>query len=338
MTHLIQLNDDDLSNVERVRRKYVQNGMTYGWKANVENPDDQGHWNRRILNNSKLFPFDHASMPYIDKHPEIKELWEIVQEVVGDRALLRCYTNGYTYGTDGYAHVDDPWIQRRFGSTALSETAILYLNPEWNRDWAGETVLYNDKDDVELSILPKEGRLFIFDSSKAHAARPVSRICKVLRSVLVFKTFDPKHVSQEVKFIHEQTRNHQHSGKTFFEHLFNTMLILEEQKLDTDIVLAGLYHSVYGTEFYKYNSPSVSREKIISIIGERAEGYVYEFCSLTNRFDKILNNTNNYNHDTWYALLNIEGANLFEQNTDDRYRDRLIELSNKLREIHTHQI
>lgn len=334
MTHLIQLSDEDLPQLERVRRKYVRGGMTYGWKANVENPDDQGHWNRRILNNSKLFPFDHAAMPFIDKHPEIKELWEIVQEVVGDRALLRCYTNGYTYGTDGYAHKDDPWIQRQFGPDALSETAILYLNPEWDRDWAGETVLYNDNNDVELSILPKEGRLFIFDSNKFHAARPVSRICKVLRSVLVFKTLDPKYVSKEVKFIYDQTYNHKHSGKTFFEHLFNTMLMLEEQRLDKDIVLAGLYHSVYGTEFYDFNSANVTREKIQDIIGTKAESYVHEFCQLTNRFETILNNTNNYDYDMWYALLNIEGANLFEQNSDGRYTPQLIQINDKLAEMH----
>jgi len=122
--------DGEIANI--IKKKYVNTGLSYGWKANVDRSYDQGHWNKLILPNSKRFPCDYNNTPALSNHREIKTVWELLQKNIGDRGLYRCYINGYTFGTDGYAHQDDNWIKNKYGNNSLSETAILYLNPNWN--------------------------------------------------------------------------------------------------------------------------------------------------------------------------------------------------------------
>lgn len=308
-----------------IKKRYIDTGMKYGWKATNDAKYDQGHWNKQILNNSRRAPFGQNNMPMIDSHPEVKLIWKVIQKIIGShRDLYRCYINGYTYGTDGYAHRDDGWIKEVYGADALSETAIVYLNDKWHIDWAGETVLFDDNEEIRCSVLPKFGRLFMFDSDFLHAARPVSRACQHLRSVLVFKTIDPKINDSRVKFILDKTEDHKHSGRTFFEHLFNTMKILEQRKNNSDdLCIAGLYHSIYGTEFYNFDDPSINRDKISDIIGSYAEFLVWVFCSTTDRINKFINNAGNYDDNVRTDLIRLELANLIEQGASRQDIDRL---------------
>lgn len=322
-TIAFSLNQDQASNIEAVKNKYVHSGLKYGWPANLNKPYDQGHWNKQILNNSRFFPYDHGSMPYIRRHPEVEKIWNSIQETLGSRGLLRCYVNGYTFGTDGYAHVDDGWVNERYGKDALSETVILYLNDKWDIDWAGETVIFDDDREIEGSVLPKYGRILVFDSKKLHAARPLSRICPVLRSILVFKTVDKKINSPEVDFLLKHTDRIPHSGKTFFEHLYNTMRILENKNKKKEICAAGMFHAIYGTEFFKYKNPEIDRTSIKNVIGEYAESLVFEFCNLSNRLQSLLSNSKNFDEQFRKDLLEIELANLQEQNQNGNYTGQI---------------
>jgi len=54
-----------------------------------------------------------------------------------------------------------------------------------------------------------------------------------------------------------------------------------------DEVKAGLFHSIYGTEFQQYQI-IVSREEIKNVIGEYSEHMVYTFCTLNDRVNSIL--------------------------------------------------
>ena len=54
-----------------------------------------------------------------------------------------------------------------------------------------------------------------------------------------------------------------------------------------DEVKAGLFHSIYGTEFQMYKI-NVSREEVRNIIGEYSEHMVYTFCTLSDRVNTIL--------------------------------------------------
>lgn len=329
-TIAFSLDQEQSANIEAVKNGYLNAGLKYGWPADSTKKYDQGHWNRLILSNSMLFPYDHGKMPFIRKHTAVNSLWESIQKTIGPRSLLRCYINGYTFGTDGYAHTDDGWITRKYGEDSLSETAILYLNDKWDIDWAGETVIFDDNKEIEGSVLPRYGRVLVFDSKKLHAARPLSRICPVLRSVLVFKTIDKSTNSPEVEFLLEHTDRIPHSGGTFFEHLYNTMLILEVKKKSKDVCAAGMFHAIYGTEFFNYKNPEISREKIKELIGEYAESLVFEFCNLKNRLPSLISNTKNFDQQFRNDLLEIELANLREQNKNNAHSESIRQIEKEL--------
>jgi hypothetical protein len=75
-----------------------------------------------------------------------------------------------------------------------------------------------------------------------------------------------------------------HSHRTFFAHLTGTYQLLEDWKNDADVCQAGLFHSIYGTEFFTVEVVALSsREKIKALIGERAERLAYYFCATDRR-------------------------------------------------------
>lgn len=329
MTNLItQLPNEVSTLIEIIEKKYISQGLIYGWRS-VYDEYDTGHWNRILLNNSKIYPYDHGMMPYIKHHPELELLWNIIKLNFGTQGLLRLYVNGYTYGTDAYAHRDEKWLNDSFGEGSTDKTVILYLNKTWDKNWAGETVIFNDDDDIEFSVLPKYLRVISFDSLKVHAARPLSRLCKDLRKVLVFKTLSKKANSKEIDFLLNITKNYIHNEKSFFEHLYNTMLLLEKNQESKNLLAAGLFHSIYGTEHYKFNC-DISREKLKNLIGDYSEQLVFEFCNLKDRTNSLINNTNNYDNNFNKDLLKIELANLEEQNNKNIYDNVIQKIKDKL--------
>lgn len=98
-----------------------------------------------------------------------------------------------------------------------------------------------------------------------------------------------------------------HSGRNLLDHLLGTAEILRSWDCDEDVVLAGLFHSVYGTESYHTQTISYdSREQVKEVIGKRAEQLAYEFGSRNNRFISFIQNNET-------DLILIECANLIEQ-------------------------
>lgn len=307
--------------LDAVRAKYVDVGMKYGWKSNSKISYDHGHWNHLILSNSKYFKYDMSALPAMSKHPELAVIWNLIKQQLGDRILVRCYINGYTFGTDAYAHIDDKNITAKFGEDALSETVIIYLNKKWNRDWSGETVIYNG-DEIERSVLPKFNRMLTFNSALFHAARPVSRSCPDLRLVLVFKT-GAKHINDKrIDFLMPLVKDMPHSGRTFLDHLINVMRLLERYHMPKEVCAAGLFHSIYGTEYYKADL-GISRETVRELIGSYAEYLVHEFCTLRNRLQTLLTNANKYPPHVLRDLLYIELANLEDQNSSGKTTGRI---------------
>lgn len=318
----IQTHDNLL---RKITKRYAERGLRYGWKSNGKKSYDFGHWNNTIIRGLKNEIFDLSETPMFKAHTDIASLWESLKNILGNKTLMRCYVNAYTYGTDAYAHVDDPWYSEKYGNDFDSETIIIYLNEKWDIDWAGETVIFSDND-IEKAILPKFCRVLSFDSRKIHAARPVTRACPELRTVLVFKTGDVKIRSKKVDFLLQKTQNINHLNKTFFEHLYNTSLILEDLKTSPQVVSAGLFHSIYSTEYFKHEL-IIPRERVRDLIGEYAESLVFEFCNLKNRFDALINNTKSYNDNMLHDLLMIEGANLKDQNMSGKYSTSIEKIS-----------
>jgi hypothetical protein len=81
-----------------------------------------------------------------------------------------------------------------------------------------------------------------------------------------------------------------HTGRSLLDHLCGTADLLESWGRSQHVVLAGLFHSVYGTESYKVQSlPLDQRARIRAAIGEEAERLVHLFC-VTRRssfFDQL---------------------------------------------------
>ena len=83
------------------------------------------------------------------------------------------YINSFQYGDTPYIHKDAN--HKNYSDKNLTVTSILYLNKEWNENWQGETMFYDN--DIAYAVLPKFGRLVVFDGDIPHAARSPSRIC-----------------------------------------------------------------------------------------------------------------------------------------------------------------
>lgn len=291
--------------IKEFDRKYIESGLTYGWPSDSKKEYDFGHWNKVVLKSNKAFVFDNAKLPFIKKHPEVESIWNIIQSKIGRRKLVRVYVNGYTYGTDAYMHRDDAWIREVYGDV-LTETAIVYLNDEWNPDWAGETVILDELGEIEKSVLPKKNRVLVFDSNKLHAARPLTRVCPELRKVLVFKTLDYNVPTKEIEFIHKLTLN----DPRLFYVSFKMSIALDEIKVKKNVCLAALYHAVYTYD--------VERQTVKDLIGETAEQLVYDYHNKLNMESK--------------DLMYIEFAKLVRTNKDGVHTETLNTLWRKLNE------
>ena len=129
--------------------------------------------------------------------------------------------------------------------------------------------------------------------------------------------------SEKLNFILESTKAHKHNGKTFFDHLLQTSGIVEKlcQKIGVEdsqyLIDAALFHSIYGNDYYEFNE-QITREKVISLIGEQAEQLVHFFCSLPERNIQILQHK--FDKRLQRDLYIIEYANLLELSITDVQR------------------
>lgn len=72
-----------------------------------------------------------------------------------------------------------------------------------------------------------------------------------------------------------------HSGRMLLDHLVGTCKLLQQWGCRSALCLAGLYHSVYGTE--EFDRPTVNledRQKVREQIGQEAEELAWIFCVL----------------------------------------------------------
>lgn len=66
-----------------------------------------------------------------------------------------------------------------------------------------------------------------------------------------------------------------HSGSSLKSHLVGTCSILEKWQQDSYLCLAGLCHSVYGTESYSGQTvPLNMRSRLAKMIGDESESLV----------------------------------------------------------------
>ena len=95
--------------------------------------------------------------------------------------LTEARVNSTQYGDSGFIHKDGT---NGFTNTV---TCLIYLNEQWNPDFFGETIFYNEQNDACAISSLKYRRLVMFDGKIKHAFRAPSRICNQKRLIMVAK-------------------------------------------------------------------------------------------------------------------------------------------------------
>lgn len=100
--------------------------------------------------------------------------------------LYECVLSANAFGTEGRLHRDI--LNPETGDRERHHTALVYCCKEWNPDWGGETLVFNDdSSDIVAAILPRRGRIVKITGDPPHVGRSVARICPADRRVLVYK-------------------------------------------------------------------------------------------------------------------------------------------------------
>jgi hypothetical protein len=120
----------------------------------------------------------------------------------------------------------------------------------------------------------------------------------------------------------------EHSGATLWDHLVGVHRILQVVGSQDYVCNAGLFHSVYATQYFKTTSVDKSkRSEVQALIGTQAESLVWAFCSLPRHVllefslkqhnfdwaDKLEGATNANAKQFVQDLIRLECANLLEQ-------------------------
>ncbi len=81
-----------------------------------------------------------------------------------------------------------------------------------------------------------------------------------------------------------------HTEKTYLGHLINVYRLMQAQGCEEDVCVAGMFHSIYGTEkFQGFKLPVEDRPKLREFLGVRAERLAYFNCAMDRAsFDAVL--------------------------------------------------
>ena len=78
--------------------------------------------------------------------------------------------------------------QSHYDSQYETDTTILYYaNVDYNHDWGGETVFYDESKELIKAVMPKPGRISIFPANVLHSARPFALYVLEPRFTVAFK-------------------------------------------------------------------------------------------------------------------------------------------------------
>jgi SM-20-related protein len=114
----------------------------------------------------------------------IAQCWDVLKQTYSHPVrLYECMVSANTFGTEGRLHQDIGEPEER----ARHHTALVYCNKEWSVEWAGETLVFDEHNEITAAVMPKPGRVMKIDGDPTHVGRSVSRICPTDRRVLVFK-------------------------------------------------------------------------------------------------------------------------------------------------------
>ena len=101
-------------------------------------------------------------------------------------------------------------------------------------------------------------------------------------------TFEEKIIYVEQKLRdYIENLGYQYNSR-FVDHLIGTSAILAKYGAPSYLIDAGLFHSVYGTSYFK-EKMTIDRDVVCKLIGNDAEELVYIFCNLQHpRLENIM--------------------------------------------------
>jgi hypothetical protein len=107
------------------------------------------------------------------------DLYKIIQSLIPYNCLdiERIYANGQTYGLDGSFHIDN----------SSGYTFLYYANPEWEKEWGGNTVFYDSKTKEKIFIYPEPNSAVFFPGNILHYGQSPSRDFYGLRTTIAYK-------------------------------------------------------------------------------------------------------------------------------------------------------
>jgi SM-20-related protein len=292
---------------------------SFGWKSNLDVELCYGHWNTDITNTDRFNEKEVSALPQ-----PFQTLWDKLKAVIPSAALVRCYANQHTFGTEGTIHTDT--------ETDNQLTCVIYMNKEWSPYWGGETAFYDyDVTDIARSVLPKFGRVAVFSGNVPHCARALSRTCDSARMTLMFKfTVDPKAVLPTEERLYNFLRSigahkQPHKDGPLIGHLMRTYQLMVGMNLPEALCLGGGLHSVYGTSSYKKTTIPLDSTIVADTFGPEADRFARMFHDLKRPTDLMDGST--LAPEDLFAMRCIEVANLHDQNELQHY-PHLVEFLN----------
>lgn len=91
--------------------------------------------------------------------------------------LERVHANSHLFGDHQHPHED----------IVPGVTALYFANPDWERDWQGETIFYDGDGEPRHALAPLPGRLAVFDAAILHRGGVPSRAYFGARLSVAFK-------------------------------------------------------------------------------------------------------------------------------------------------------
>ncbi|HIE01197.1 MAG TPA: hypothetical protein EYP59_13065 [Thiotrichaceae bacterium] len=132
---------------------------------------------------SDMVPFIHGFDNDLIHHSPLWSLLKkpLIQHFGEGFVPYDCSVNHLRFGDNPIDHRDTHDPKKK------DVTLLLYLNPSWNLNFAGETVYFDEQGEIELAVLPKFRRLAMHEGYINHAARAPSRLFKGARYTLAIK-------------------------------------------------------------------------------------------------------------------------------------------------------
>tara|TARA_Y100001973_G_scaffold10637_1_gene14436 strand:- start:3350 stop:4237 length:888 start_codon:yes stop_codon:yes gene_type:complete len=133
-----------------------------------------------------------------------------------------------------------------------------------------------------------------------------------------------------INYIKVKTIGIKHSHSNLFEHSYNLYLLLQHMNCPKYVCLAGLYHSIYGNQYFKPQF-AVKRSFIKKTIGVKAEALVHKFNNTDNRDEYFLKHANKYKDLFLICYVNLLDQSQGHDDLLNRYVEKYKEINKKFK-------